>query len=91
MGVVARRRSWRASGTLTLTMPGSWGGGWSALAGRIPVSAQAAGWAAVPSGMARAACANGAGGSGRAAATASSAKAHMDSTVWRWKECHSRT
>ena len=34
IGVVAKARSRRASGTLTLTMPGSWGGSSSALAGR---------------------------------------------------------
>jgi hypothetical protein len=51
MGVVARRMSRRASGTLTLTMPGSSGGGWSALAGRIPVSAHAGGWAGVAAGQ----------------------------------------
>ena len=31
------------------------------------------------------------GSAGWAAAMASRAWAHMDTTVWRWKECHSRT
>ena len=50
MGVVARRSRRRASGTLTLTMPGSSGGGSSAPDGSAPVSAQAAGWAAALAG-----------------------------------------
>ena len=44
MGAVARRARRRASGTLTLTRPGSSPGGWSsALADSLPVSRQAAG------------------------------------------------
>ena len=64
MGAVARRRSRRASGTLTLTRPGSSPGGWSfALAGSFPVSRQAAGWAAR---LAAAGASPGGAGRGRA-------------------------
>ena len=88
IGVVARRRSRRASGTLTLTRPGSLPGGWSsAVAGacrcRARLGAGRRGW--------RRAGQRPAGGAGRAAATASRAWAHMDSTVCRWKECQVRT
>ena len=74
---------------LTLTMPGSAGGRSPGVAGSLPVSRQAAGWAELPAGARDSP--GGGGGACRAAATASSAWAHMDSTVWRWKEHHSRT
>ena len=87
MGAVASRARRRASGTLTLTKPGSSPGGWSsALAGSFPVSAQVAGWPAVPEAGTPLP-----GGAGLAAATASRAWADMDSTVWRQKECQVRT
>ena len=89
MGAAARRARRRASGTLTLTMPGSAGGRRAGVAGSVPVSRQAAGWAGLPAGTRDSP--GGGAGAGRAAATASSAWAHMDSTVWRWKEHQSRT
>jgi hypothetical protein len=73
-----------------LTMPGSSGGGWFALDGRIPVSAQLSDWAAAPGTGPSVSGSNGAGGSGRAAA-ARIASAHMDSTACLWKACQSRT
>ena len=88
MGAAARRARRRASGTLTLTMPGSAGGRPAGVAGSLPVSRQAGGW---PARLAAARAPSGGGaGAGRAAA-ASSAWAHMDSTVWRQKEHHSLT
>ena len=86
MGSVASRRSRRASGTLTLTGPGSSPGGRSsAVAGSFPVSRQAAGWPA------RLAAGGTSPGAARAAATASSVRAHIDSTVCQWKEGQVRT
>ena len=50
VGAAARRARRRASGTLTLTMPGSAGGRSPGLAGSLLVSRQAAGWAGLPAG-----------------------------------------
>ncbi len=68
-------------------MPQPSGGRLAGVPGSLPVSRQAGGWPALPA-TARMPPGGGAG-TGRAAA--SSTWAHMDSTVWRWKECHSLT
>ena len=86
MGAVARRSRRRPSGTVTLTGPGSSGGGWSGLAGRTPVPAQAAGWVLALAGVPPC-CVDGAG---RAAAMARTASAQTYRTVCRWKDCQSR-
>src|SRR2546430_10684461 len=69
MGADARRARRRASGTLTLTMPGSAGGWLAGVAGSLPVSRQAAGWAEPPAGArdlpGGRAGAGGGGGAGR--------------------------
>jgi len=90
---VAHRRGGQAGqaagfGGADLDQAGIIAGGWSpAVAGSLPASRQAAG-CMPPTGGSPLVRPD---GTGRAAATASSAWAHMDSTVCRWKECQSRT
>ena len=64
MGAAARRARRRASGTLTLTMPGSAGGRSPGVAGSLPVSRQAAGWAELPAACPGSAWRRGRGGAG---------------------------
>ena len=76
----------------------SWGGCSPGRTGSLPVSCQCPGWSVVargacgPVAVPGPAAAQGASvPGGLAVATASSARAHMDSTVWRQKECHRRS